>query len=157
MTYFRVMAGSVLAALVLAGCGGGDDEGSNKALSYSEFSAAANEVCKEEGDKIDATTDTLTGDPAKDAPIWGEIVDQVTAANARFKELDPPEELQADFDRFNAAAEQQLGLAEDAKAAAESGDAAAYKDIIKQAQQSNLDEEAKLAGSKLGAEECAKD
>jgi hypothetical protein len=155
--HFRVIAATALAAVALAGCGGDDEGDSNQALSYDEFSAEANTICKEEGDRINATTDQLTGDPAKDAPVWAEAVDQIRAANERFAQLDPPEELQADFDRFNAAAEEQLGLAEDAQAAAETGDAQAYRAFIKQAEQSNADEESQLAGSKLGAAECASD
>jgi hypothetical protein len=155
--HFRVIAATALAGLALAGCGGDDEGDSNQALSYSEFSAEANEICKEEGDKINATTDQLSGDPAKDAPIWEEAVEQIRAANERFAQLDPPEELQADFDRFNAAASEQLGLAEDAQAAAETGDAQAYRAFIKQLEKSNVDEESDLAGSKLGAAECAGD
>jgi hypothetical protein len=155
--HFRVIAATALAAVALAGCGGDDEGDSNQALSYDEFSAQANTICEEEGAKIDATTEQLSGDPAKDAPIWTDLVEQLQAANDRFAELDPPEELQADFDRFNAAAQEQLGLAEDAQAAAETGDAQAYKAFIKQAEQSNADQEAQLAGSKLGAAACADD
>ena len=152
---FRVMAATALAAVAFAGCGGDDEGDSNQALSYDEFSAEANTICKEEGDKIDATLEGLSGDPAADAEVWNEAVGQIRAANERFAELDPPEELQADFDRFNAAAEEQLGLAEDAQAAAETGDAQAYRAFIKQLEKSNVDEESALAGSKLGAAECA--
>lgn len=152
---FRVIAATALAAVAFAGCGGDDEGDSNQALSYDEFSAQANTICEEEGAKIDATTEQLTGDPEQDAATWSELVAQLQAASDRFAELDPPEELQADFDRFNAAAQEQLGLAEDAQAAAETGDAQAYRAFIKQAEQSNADQEAALAGSKLGAAACA--
>ena len=152
---FRVIAATALAAVAFAGCGGDDEGDSNQALSYDEFSAEANTICEEEGARIEATTDKLTGDPQKDVAVWTELVEQLQAATDRFAELDPPEELQADYDRFNAAAQEQLGLAEDAQAAAETGDAQAYKAFIKQAEKSNADQEAALAGSKLGAAACA--
>src|SRR4051812_38906844 len=39
-----LMAAAAAATLAVAGCGGGDD---NKALSYSDFSQQANDICKQ--------------------------------------------------------------------------------------------------------------
>jgi hypothetical protein len=154
VNHFRATAGTALVALALAGCGGGSDSGSsNKELSYSEFVKQANTICKEERAKSEATAQKLTGQSAQDKNVWPGLVDQLRSGYDRFEQLDPPEELQQDFDRFNAAHQETLTLAEEAKAAADQGDEEAYAHAFKRLQDAP---NAAAAGSKLGAAECAK-
>lgn len=139
-----------VAALAFAGCGG-DDE-SNQALSYSEFGAAADEVCLQVSEDIDPIQERLTGDPKKDAPVFDELIPELEAGSDRLAELDPPEELQATFDDYVENVEQQEAGAVDAQQAAEAGDREEYVRILETVQQ--LSSESDVLASKLGAAGC---
>ena len=153
-THLRAIAAAATAALALAGCGGGDNsESSNGELSYSEFSKRANAICKEERARTEPALAKLTGTSTDDKTIWAELVPQLRDGYARFEALEPPEELQQPFDRFNAAHQETLTLAEEAKAAADSGDEEDYAHAFKALQ--DAPDSAAAAGSKLGAAECA--
>jgi hypothetical protein len=142
---------TVAAAAVLgaAGCGGDD---SNKTLSYSDFSNQANEICKSSNEKSAGAK--LTNDLQADATVLDEQIPNVESALADFKELNPPEELKADFDRFVSISEQQLANAKKARDAAKAGDKAGFVAALKAT--APLQSQSHEAGSKLGAAECAK-
>jgi hypothetical protein len=150
MAKVRLTALAAVAMLVIAGCGGGD---SNKTLSYSDFSKQANDICKE----ADANTSgqKLTGQAKTDAPVFKELLDKQQASIDKFKDLKPPKELQSDFDKFNSISDQQVAAAKEASDLASKGDQAAYVAKIKEIQQSPLQEQSKIEGSKLGAAACA--
>ncbi|MEA2450492.1 MAG: hypothetical protein QOG63_2424 [Thermoleophilaceae bacterium] len=154
MTHFRATAGTVLLTLALAGCGGSSTGSSNQELSYSEFAKQANAICKEERAKTEASVKKLTGQSAHDKAVWPSLLDQLRSGYDRFEKLNPPEELQPDFDRFNAAHQETLTLAEEAGAAADQGDEESYAHAFKALQ--DRPNSAATAGSKLGAAECAK-
>ena len=154
MTKFRLAAAAAVAALAFAGCGGGDDSSSNKTLSYSAMGTEANKVCDEFNPQIKSISDKLTGDPAKDAPVYDELIPKLEDASAKFKALNPPSELKADFDTFNSVTDQQIEGAKKAQEAAKAGDKAAYIQVLKDLQKSGLDKQSDLAASKLGAASC---
>src|SRR3954470_7097870 len=106
MTKFRLVGAAVVVALTIAGCGGGDDNSSNKALSYSATGAEMNKICNEFNPQIKSITQKLNGDPANDAKVYDELVPKLEEGTAKFKALDPPSELQADFDKFNSITDQ---------------------------------------------------
>jgi hypothetical protein len=143
------MAVAALAALGVAGCGGG----SNKALSYSAFGKKADEVCASENAKVKLVTAKLTGQAQQDAPVYDELIPKLKAAGDKFKALKPPEQLKPDFDRFNSITDQQIAGAEKAQAAAKAGDQAGYVQSVNDLKP--LGQESNLAASKLGAAVCA--
>jgi hypothetical protein len=149
-----LLVATAAAALVVAGCGGGDDSSSNKTLSYAALGTEANKVCNEFNPQFDAIGKKLTGDPDKDAAVWDELIPKLEEGNAKMKALDPPEELKDEFDNLNALTDQQLDFAKKAQAAAKSGDKAAYDQVLKDAQASDLDTQSDLAASKIGAGDC---
>jgi ABC-type glycerol-3-phosphate transport system substrate-binding protein len=151
----RLFAAAAAAALVVAGCGGGDD--SNKTASYSDFGQQASQVCTAADPDIKATTQKLTGKASEDAAVYDELIPKLEAASQKFKALSPPDELKADFDRFNSITDQQIALAKKAQAAAKSGNQKAYNDVIKELKQSPLDSQNDEAASKLGASGCIGD
>jgi hypothetical protein len=158
VTKFRLAAVAAISALVIAGCGGGDDSSdSNKTLSYSAVGTEMNNICNEFNPQIKSISQKLTGDPAKDAPVWDELIAKVQEGTDKFKALKPPSELQSDFDQFNSISDQQIELAKKAQAAAKSGDKAAYQTLVKSFEKSNLDEQSDLEASKLGAADCIGD
>jgi hypothetical protein len=150
------MAGTALAALALAGCGGGDDGDSNKEAGYGDFTADVNKICADAEPKGEALTKQLTGKADADAPVWGEFVTLLEDSTADLEALDAPEELQSDFDTFKATGQETLTLAEEAKAAAESGDDAEYQQAVKNLEKGPASEN-DAAASKLGADECISD
>jgi hypothetical protein len=139
----------------VAGCGGGDDDtSSNKTLSYSALGTEADKICNEYNPQFDSIGNKLTGDPAKDAPVWNELVAKLEEGSEKMKALDPPDELKDEFDNLNALTDQQVDFAKKAQAAAKSGDMDAYDQVLKDAQASGLDEQSDLAASKIGAGDC---
>ena len=156
MTKFRLAAVAAISALAITGCGGGDDS-SNKTLSYSATGDEMNKICNEFNPQIKSIGAKLTGDPAKDAPVWDELIAKVQEGTDKFKALDVPGELKSDFDKFNSINDQQIEAAKQAQAAAKAGDKAAYVQVVKGFQKSNLDEQSDLEASKLGAADCIGD
>lgn len=157
MTRMRLIATAAVASLAIAGCGGGDDGESNAGLSYSELGQEMNKICTEYNPRFEAASDKLTGKAAQDVPAFDELVQIADEGTAKFKALDPPSELQADFDNFISLTDQQLTTIKQAQAAAKAGDQQEYVSTLKEIQQSNLDEQSDEAASKLGAAECIGD
>jgi hypothetical protein len=143
---------TAVAVLGVAGCGGDDD--SNKALSYSDFSKQANEICQKVNDKTDPIGAKLTGKVETDAPVFAELIPEIQKGRDEFADLKPPEELKPTVDSFLAITDQQISQAKKAEAAAKAGDQAEYISIVKATQP--LSARSKVEGSKLGAAECAK-
>jgi hypothetical protein len=142
---------AVIAALGVAGCGGGD---SNKALSYSDFGKEANAICKDVNAKTDPIGAKLTGQAATDAPVFADLVPEIQKGRDDFAKLKPPEELKPHFDKFLSITDQQIASAKEAEAAAKAGDQAGYVAIVKAT--GGLQTQSKVEASKLGAAECAK-
>ena len=139
---------AAVAALGVAGCGGGD---SNKTLSYSDFSKQANDICKSADAK--AAGVKLSGEAGHDAALFDKLIPAVQSARGEFAKLKPPDQLKPDFDTFLSVSDQQLTNARKAQAAAKAGDQAGYIAELKATQP--LQKESRLAGSRLGAPNCA--
>jgi hypothetical protein len=155
MTKFRLVGVAALAALTIAGCGG-DDNSSNKTLSYAATGTELNNICKAFQPKLDSLGNDVNGDPAHDAPIWDQAVSTVKDSVDKIKALKVPTELQADFAKFTSVADQQLAILEKGQAAAKSGDKANYVQTVKgsQSEAHSLGQQGNLAASKLGAGDC---
>ena len=146
---FMVVAAA--AALGVAGCGGGSD---NKALSYSDFGKKADEICTQVNAKTDPIGQKLTGKVQNDAQYYAQLIPAVEQGRKDFAALTPPAELKADYDKFLSISDQQFANAKKAQTAAKAGDQAGYIAILKATQP--LQAQSHIAGSKLGAAECAK-
>jgi len=119
-TRARMLAGALM--VLLAGCGGN----SNKQLSYSDFIAKANAICRD----------------AQKAASNAKTPQEIAAAGdpelKKFKALKPPDVLKPAFDQFVSIAEQQ-------EAALRTGD-------LKTARSLNAADNA--AASKMGTKDC---
>jgi hypothetical protein len=142
---------AAIAVLGVAGCGGDD---SNKALSYSDFSKKADEICVDVNAKTDAIGSKITGKAETDAPVYAELLPVVQQGRDDFAALEPPDELKANFDNFLSITDEQIASAKKAEAAAKAGDQAEYVAILKATQP--IQQQSNLEASKLGAAECAK-
>ena len=156
MTKLRLVGVAALAAVTIAGCGGGDDNSSNKTLSYAATGSELNKICNEFNPKIDALGNKLNGDPANDAPLWTQVVAATQDGLDKIKALKVPSELQSDFDTFQSTSEQQLELLKQGEAAAKSGDKQQYTQTVKgfTSKGNSLKKQSDLAASKLGAGDC---
>lgn len=143
---------SGLAALALAGCGGGGDQ-SGRTLTKAELVAQANAICKDYDARIDALGDPgsiedLVGLSEKAKPIAEDGV-------ARLRALKAPEDLQASYDEYLATGDANIELLVQLGEAAKSGDVAAIEKIGTEGE-NNADKAHGIA-AELGLTECAKD
>ena len=134
-------------ALLVPACGGG---GGGERLSTEEFQSQANAICAKYEKQLDAL-----GSPASLEEL-PDFVDQALGILdkeiAEVSALDPPEELQSDFDKMIAASNRTRAAANDLSSAAKSGDQAAVQKALDEGNAASKDADA-LAGN-LGLSEC---
>lgn len=143
----RLLAISLL-ALVAAGCGGGGDP-----LTKEEFTRQANEVCQEFDRKIDEL-----GAPEG----LGEIedftdrsADIARGGRDELAELEPPEELDEDYDRLLEMLDEEIEDVERLGEAAADGDEDEVRTII--AEGTAKSEASDRLALELGLDDCAED
>ncbi len=136
------------AGLIAVGCGGGGDGGR---LSEAEFRAQANAVCLKYDERIEAL-----GEPESLEEV-PEFVDQalpiIEEGVAELRELEPPEELEADYDRMLAETERSVGVAQRLRDAAAEGDQQALQDAFEEG--NAADSQSDRIARELGLDECA--
>ena len=140
-----------LAALALAGCGGGGDTAGGT-LTKAEFVAQANAICKDYDARIDAlgepgSIEDLVGLAEKAKPIAEDGV-------AKLRALKAPEDLQASYDEYLATGDVNIELVVQLGEAAKSGDVAAIEKIGTEGEE-NADKAHGIA-AELGLTDCAK-
>ena len=145
------MRGSVAAvlgglALLAAGCGGGGEE----PLSQAEFQSQANAICAKYEKQLNALGAPSSIDEIPDLVqqalvILNKEIDEIAALN-------PPDELQSDFDKLIAASNKTKAAANDLSAAAKSGDQAAVQQALEDGNAAS--DEADQLATGLGLGEC---
>ena len=145
------MRGSVAAvvgvlALLAAGCGGGGEE----PLSKAEFQTQANAICAKYQKQLNALGIPSSIDEIPDLVqqalvILNKEIDEIAALN-------PPDELQSDFDKMIAASNKTKAAANDLSAAAKSGDQAAVQKALEDGNAAS--DEADQFATGLGLSEC---
>jgi hypothetical protein len=139
-------AAAVLAAALAAGCGGND------ALSKDEFVKQGNAACA----KYAAATKQI-GDPKTidDIPrLLDATVREFDTMIASLKDIQPPDDLSADYDKLVGTADDAKRSFADLKAAAESKDQTKLDAAAAKA--SATDKESDALATKLGLDGCAK-
>jgi hypothetical protein len=142
---------AALAALGVAGCGGGD---SNKALSYSDFGKQADAICKDVNGPVKTISAKLTGKATTDAPVYDELIPKLQDGRDRIAKLKAPTELKPSFTTFLSVTDQQIAKAKEAQTVAKTGNDSAYIAVVKSIQP--LGAQSDAAASKMGAAECTK-
>jgi hypothetical protein len=132
--------------MLATACGGGSDT----RLSKAEFQSQANAICAKYQKQLNAIDEPTSLDEVPDLVdqalvILNKEIDEVAALN-------PPEELQGDFDKMIAASNKTKAAADDLSAAAKSGDQAAVQKALEEGNAAS-DEADQLAGN-LGLSEC---
>jgi hypothetical protein len=107
------------AAALIAGCGGSDD---SDRLSADELRTQADAICAE----YDTATDAIAAptDEAGAVPFLEQSRDAMRDALEQLRALEPPEDLQASWDRALALQQEQLDAAEEAISRIEGGESA---------------------------------
>jgi hypothetical protein len=152
MTTFAkcISTASLLAVLVLTGCGGGGNSGS-KGGDLKTFTAGASKICKSQTAQLQALPS-----PKKTADL-SPYLDKLSAfthvSRDNLGKLDPPSDKKAAFDAYLAALDSQLAKFDKAKETAKSGDTAGAVAMLKAAEPSGRGVKAK-AGA-LGLTDCA--
>lgn len=120
-TSWRLLGLAVTAAIAaLAGCGGGSS------VSPEEFQSQANKVCRDIERQLDRIQETapVTADQAEEQAQAA--VDVSGQALDNLRQIDPPEDLRSNYDRYLEEREQAIGFIEDAREAAADNDSDAY-------------------------------
>jgi hypothetical protein len=135
-------------AAVVAGCGG--DGGSDR-LSTAEFRQQANAICGEFDAKIAAI-----GAPTspEDIPEFVEKgIPLIQQGLAELRALNPPEELEADYNRMLDETAKAIPAARKLADAAAKQDAAAVQEALQEGEEA--DAESDRLATKLGLDRCA--
>ena len=133
-------------ALLAAGCGGGGEE----PLSEAEFQSQANAICAKYEKQLNAlgtpsSTDEIPDLVQQALVILNKEIDEIAALN-------PPDELQSDFDKMIAASNKTKAAANDLSAAAKSGDQAAVQKALEDGNAAS--DEADQLATGLGLSGC---
>jgi hypothetical protein len=135
------------AAVVLGACGGGNG---GEELTAEEFRQQADAICVEFEGRLDELGEPESLDDLRS--FASEAVPIVEEGNARLHDLDPPEELQEDWDRAMELNDEQLETVRDLRAAAEDGDTARIQELVQAGNETSAESD-RLA-DELGLEEC---
>jgi hypothetical protein len=137
-TLRRLRAGLISATVALAvafasGCGGGDGEGDR--LSADEFRQQANAICQKYDEKIQAIGSPSS--PSEIPEFVSKGVPLIRQGIAELRALQPPAELQDDYDRMLDETEKAIPAAEKLAEAAKNNDPAAVQEAIQEGEQAN--------------------
>jgi hypothetical protein len=136
------------AGLLAGGCGDGDGDGR---LSAAELRERANAICREYDERIENL-----GEPGslEEVPEFvNEAIPIIEEGLAELRELEPPEDLEADYDRMLDETEKSVGVAERLRDAAAEGSQQAVRDALEEG--NAADSESDRIARELGLEECA--
>ena len=133
---------AVLIILPLAACGGG--------LSKGELVAEGDKICKKVNDQVAKEPEPVN---AKDLQALAEKTVEISdPAIEDMEELEPPDDLEKDFDAFVASLKKQRDLTEQIGKAAGAGDTAKIQELGTEAQKAQ--EEYRRLSNKIGFKEC---
>jgi hypothetical protein len=139
------------AALVLGGCGGGN--GGGEEMTADEFRQEADAICAEFEGRLDDLGRPESLDDLQN--FVSEAVPIIEEGNAQLQELNPPDELQEQWDRAMEINNEQLETVRDLREAVEDGDQARAQELIEAGNEANT--EADQLAADLGLEDCGSD
>jgi hypothetical protein len=139
------------AALVLGGRGGGN--GGGEEMTADEFRQEADAICAEFEGRLDDLGRPESLDDLQN--FVSEAVPIIEEGNAQLQELNPPDELQEQWDRAMEINNEQLETVRDLREAVEDGDQARAQELIEAGNEANT--EADQLAADLGLEDCGSD
>ncbi|MDQ3866316.1 MAG: hypothetical protein M3304_05760 [Actinomycetota bacterium] len=147
----RAFATAIVAVGIvgLAACGG---DGAGGELSAAEFRERADAICTDTAKKVDAVPQPRSLDEVE--TYFDRVVPIFRDQTDRLKELDPPDDLQEDWDRAMELQEDSVDVAEDAQAAAKDGDEGKIREALDRGGKN--EEELHRLAARLGLKTCGR-
>jgi hypothetical protein len=134
------------AVFALAACGGDSKE---------DFANDADEICKEAEEKIDDVDDPQT---TEEIPAYvDETVEIAEDTKSELEDLDPPSEVEDDWNSYLDNVDEGIELIEELGAAAERGDDQAVQELSQGEQQDRLNEENEELADEIGLDQCGRE
>ena len=133
----------VCAVFALAACGGDDKE---------EFISDADEICKNANEDLENIDEPTTDEEL--APYLNEALDLAEDVQGDLEDLDPPDDVQDDWDQYLENTQEGLDIIEDARDQAEAGDTDTAQETLQSDEVEQLDEENEELANDIGLEEC---
>ena len=146
----RTLAVLVVAvgALLAGGCGGGDDR-----LSEADFRQQANDICTDVNGQLEGLEQPTTPDEV--GAFVSDAIPVLESGLDRLHGLNPPEDMEDDYNRFLAEADKSVPAARKLQQAAEDQDPDALQDAV--AEGDAADQRSDDIARDLGLTECASD
>jgi hypothetical protein len=138
-----------LAVVVGSGCGG-DDAGGDR-LSADEFRQQANAICEKYDEKIQAIASPSS--PAEIPEFISEGIPLLRQGIAELRALEPPADLEADYDHMLDETQKAIPAAQKLAEAAKKNDAEAVQEAIQEGEQA--DSASDELATKLQLDKCA--
>lgn len=132
-------------SLALAACGGGDD-----GLSREEFVSEADSICAEYDQRVEEIDDPQSLDDVE--RYADEAKPVIEDGMAELRALEPPDELQEQWDDYMASSEESLDYLDELREAAASGDEARIQEIAQEVSEKN--EDADRLAQDIGLQDC---
>jgi chromosome segregation ATPase len=158
----RALLVLTFAFALLAGCGGDDNGGGGDAPSKDDFVAEANKICREGEAKIGEVSEESKAkiDQATSAEEAQRAVADVLEEGAeaydpfldRLRDLETPEELSADWEKFLEGVDSAFGLIPELADATRDGDREKLEDLTKQFQ--DLADDTRPFAQTNGLDDC---
>lgn len=138
-----------LAVLVLAGCGGGD----GNRLTREEWTTQADAICQRVNERLEETEQPTT--MAELVTVLEQGLEDVDAAVADLRELEPPEDMEADVDAWIGKVEAASEQIEEARDAAKAQDEEALAEALEEG--TRINDDGNRRARELGLKECAEE
>src|SRR3712207_6005331 len=126
----------VCAVFALAACGGDDDD---DGPSKDEFVEQADEICKNANEDLEAIEEPSTDDEL--VSYLNEALDLAEEVQGDLEDVEPPDDVQDDWDKYLENTQEGLDIIEEARDQAEGGDTDAATETLQGDEIDELDEE----------------
>jgi hypothetical protein len=138
-------AAGAAASLALAACGGGDE-----GLSREEFLSEADSICTEYDQRVDEIEEPQSIDDVE--RYADEAKPVIEDGMAELRALEPPDELEQQWDDYMASSEESVEYLDELREAGAAGDQARIQEIAQEVSEKN--EEADRLARDIGLEDC---
>jgi hypothetical protein len=138
---------AAVTALTAASCGGGDS-----GMSTGDFREALAEICSDTTDDVERLDQPDLEDPSTIEEFAVELREIVERTKGELDELEAPDNLSDDYDRFKGLVDDRLQAVEDLEQAAQDEDGAEIEEIGGRIVE--ITEESREVADDLGVEEC---
>jgi hypothetical protein len=143
----------VVATGVIAGCGGGDDDGGG--LSQAELEKQTAAICKEGQSKLQAIPEPADiTDPGQAAKYLGAVLTAADGQITKLKALEPADDIKANYDAYLAEVQESRDILGGIRDKANAQDPSGMQDLERYLS-GEREKATKAAATKAGLKTCA--